>query len=161
IAASAAALSRIPSLLPPSLPLLTPPSLDVRTLTTAAAVSLLAAATLAAWPLLRMRDATAPAPRGVAPLARSRAFRALVVTQVALAVALVAAAALLQQSLDTVRSRRAGFAVDNVLVARLTMAGPVYRSTARLLAAQHDLSEALARLPGVRGVALAYDHPLQ
>jgi putative ABC transport system permease protein len=160
--ASMYALTRVPSLLPPSVPLLTPPSLDARTLLTAAGLTLFAAAILAAWPFMRMLASTAPAPRGVAPLARNRAFRALVVAQVSLAMALVGSAALLQQSLNSVTRQPAGFAVDNVLVARVTLAGAAYNSSLdRVVMAERQITRDLARLPGARGVAFAYDHPLE
>jgi predicted permease len=162
VAASAAVLARIPSLLPPSVPLLTPPSVDARTLLAAAVVSLFAAVMLAAWSFTRTFATTTPAPRGVAPLARSRTFRALVIAQVAVAMALVSAAALLQQSLDAVRRQRAGFAIDNVLVAHVTLAGAAYNTTtSRVLAVERELTDALAHLPGARGAAFAYDHPLE
>jgi putative ABC transport system permease protein len=160
--ASMYALTLVPSLLPPSVPLLTPPSLDARTLLAAAGLSLFAAATLAVWPFTRMLASTAPAPRGVAPLARNRAFRVLVVAQVSLAMALVGSAALLQQSLNSVTRQPAGFAVDNVLVARVTLAGAAYNSSLeRVVTAEQQMTENLARLPGARGVAFAYDHPLE
>lgn len=162
ITASAVILSRIPSLLPPSVPLLTPPAVDVRTLLVAALVSLVAGAALSAWPFIRMRGAVAPTPRGVAPLGRSRAFRALVVAQVAVAMSLVTAAALLQQSLDAVRHRHVGFTIDNVLVAPVTLARDAYNTTtSRVVGAEREMTDQLGRLPGAGSVAFAYDHPLE
>jgi putative ABC transport system permease protein len=156
------ALARVPNLLPPSVPLLHPPSLDGRTLLLAGVVSVVAALVLAAWPLARTRAVMSPAPRGTTPLARNVVFRTLVVAQVALAMALVASAALLQQSLDTVRGQNAGFAVDNVLVANVTLAGAAYNASIdRVVAAERRITDDLSRLPGVRGVAFAYDHPLE
>jgi putative ABC transport system permease protein len=162
LAMSKAALAYIPSLLPPSVPLLTAPSLDARTLLCVFAVSAFGTVILAAWPFVRMRQSTSPAPRGMAPLARSRWFRVAVVAQVAFTMALVSAAALLQQSLDAVRRQHAGFAVDNVLVARVTLAGTAYNtSTARVLTVERELTDALGHLPGAAGAAFAYDHPLE
>src|SRR4029453_16844662 len=120
------ALVRLPDVLPPSVPLLTPPSLDARTVLAAAMVSAFAALALAAWPIVRMRGVMS---RGVVPLARTAVFRGLVVAQVALAMAIAASAALLQQSLDAVRNRDAGFAIDNVLVAQVTLAGAAYNAS--------------------------------
>jgi putative ABC transport system permease protein len=161
IAVSAVTLSRVPSMLPPSVPLLTPPAVDGRTLLAAGAVSLCAALALAAWPFVRVRDAVSPAPRGGTPLARSRTFRGLVGAQVAMAMALVSAAALLQQSLGSVRRQRAGFTIDNVLVAPITLAGNTYNATTnRVVDTEQEMTEALSRLPGTTAVAFAYDHPL-
>jgi predicted permease len=159
IATARLALARVAGVLPPSVPLLTLPSLDARTLLSAAAVSACATLALASWPLARMRTAMS---RGVVPLARTWAFRGLVIGQVALAMAVAAAATLLQQSLDTVRSRDAGFAIDNVLVANLTLASTAYNASLdHVVAAERRLAEELARLPGASGVAFAYDNPLE
>jgi predicted permease len=158
LAAARLALSRLPGVLPPSVPLLTVPTLDARTLIAAVALSALAAAALAAWPLTRMRAVMS---RGVVPLARTSVFRGLVVAQLALAMAVVASAALLQQSLDAVRRRDAGFAVDNVLVADVTLAGAAYNdSLDHVVASERRLTDDLARLPGARNAAFAYDTPL-
>ena len=82
------------------------------------AVSIAAALALAAWPIVRMRGVMS---RGMVPLARTAVFRGLVVVQVALALAIAVSAGLLQQSLNAVLRRDAGFAIDNVLVAPLAV----------------------------------------
>ena len=153
------ALARLAGLLPPSVPLLTLPSLDARTLLAAAAVSAFATLALASWPIARARTVMS---RGVVPLARTWGFRGLVIGQVAVSMAVAASAALLQQSLDTVRGRDAGFAIDNVLVANLTLAGAAYNASPdRVVAAERRLAEQLTHLPGAHGVAFAYDNPLE
>jgi putative ABC transport system permease protein len=161
LALSRAALAWIPGLLPASVPLLTPPSLGLTGTLVGAGATTCAAIALAAWPFARATASSAPAPRGNPSIARSGAFRALVVAQVALAIGLVASAALLQQSLDTVRGQDAGFVIDRVLVGGVTLAGPAYDDPARTVAGERRLSETLSRIPGVRGVAFAYDHPLE
>jgi predicted permease len=85
----------------------------------------------------------------------------LVVAQVAIAVGLVAAAALLQQSLDTVRQKDAGFAIDHVLVGNVTLAGTAYSNAGQVVTAERRLTADLSRLAGARAVAFAYDHPLE
>ena len=150
------ALVRIPGMLPPSVPLLTTPTLDLRAILLVAAVSACAAIALAAWPFACTSASVAPSPRGAAPLGRSVVFRSLVVTQVALAVALVAAAALLQQSLDTVRRQDAGFIVDHVLVGNVTLAGAAYDDPAHVVIEERRLAAELARIPGAAAVAFAY-----
>jgi putative ABC transport system permease protein len=158
---SQAALVRIPSLLPPSVPLLTPPRLDAATLALGAIVTLIAAAALVAWPFARTRVVAAPAGRGTPPLGRNRVFRGLVIAQVAMAMALVAPAALLQQSLDAVRRQDPGFVVDRVLVADVTLAGPAYSTVDGIVSAERTLDSSLTAIPGVRSVAFAYDQPLE
>ena len=79
---------------------------------------------LTGWPIVRLITA-APSPRGVAVAPpRSLVYRALVVSQVAITVALVAAAGLLAQSLQIVLHRDAGFAIDHVFVADIGL--PAY-----------------------------------
>ena len=155
LALSRWALARIPDLLPPSVPLLTRPALDPPTVLFAAGASVCAALALAAWPLARTSALAAPAPRGVVAVARGAAFRSLVVLQVAMAIALVASAALLQRSLDTLRHQDPGFVVDRVLVGNVTFAGPAYARADQLVAAERRLSADLARMPGARAVAFA------
>ena len=158
---SRALLVRVPALLPPSVPLLTPPRADWRMVTAVVLMSLCAALALAGWPLARARKSSSSAPRGNALLARSVVFRSLVVSQVAFAIALVAIAALLQQSLDTVRGRDAGFVTDHVLVGNVTFAGPSYQDPERLLTAERRLASELSAIPGTIAVAFSYDHPLE
>jgi putative ABC transport system permease protein len=155
------ALVRVPELLPPSVPLLTVPSVNLGVVLVVAALSIGAALALAAWPIARGSRAAAPAPRGTAPLARSFVFRSLVIAQIALAMALVAVAALLQQSLNTVRAQDAGFTVDRVLVGNLSFNGPGFADPARVVAEQRRLESALAAIRGTANVAMSYDHPLE
>jgi len=161
IAGSQIMLLRIPKLLPPSVPLLTVPSVNQDIVLLVLVLSMAATAALTAWPFARARTSALPAPRGNTPLARSLVFRGLVVAQIAVAIALVAIAALLQQSLNTVRARDAGFAIERVLVGNVTLAGPTYRDPARMIAGERRLASELATIPGVTAVAFAYDHPLE
>ncbi|MGE5813412.1 MAG: ADOP family duplicated permease [Acidobacteriota bacterium] len=154
-------LIRVPELLPPSVPLLTRPSANLDLLLLVIGLSLGAAGALAVWPLVRAPRSVSIAPRGAVPLSRSVLFRSLVVAQVALAMALVAVAALLQQSLDIVRDQDAGFVIDRVLVGNLTFASSGYANPKQVVAAERRLAADLGRLPGARGVAFAYDHPLE
>jgi putative ABC transport system permease protein len=161
LTASQVVLLKIPKLLPPSVPLLTSPSVNLEIVALMVMMSVGATLALTAWPLAQARSAVSPAPRGNTPLARSFVFRALVVVQIALAMALVAAAALLQQSLNAVRAQDAGFTVDRVLVGNVTLAGPTYRDPAAMVAGERRLASELASIPGVAAAAFAYDHPLE
>jgi putative ABC transport system permease protein len=153
------AMAMIPGLLPPSVPFLTMPALDLRVVAFAIGLAVIAGVILSAWPVSQLMLA-APSPRGVAVRPRSMVYRVLVVAQLTATVALVAAAVLLSQSLQSVRRQDTGFRVANTLVA--TVALPSSASTAEAIAsAEQRLLAAVAARPNVRGVAFAYDHPLQ
>ncbi len=155
-----AALATLPALLPPSIPFLTAPALDLQVVAFAVALSVMASVVITAWPIARLA-LSAPAPRGVAIAPRGHVYRGLVVTQIAMTVALTVAAALLAQSLQAVRSRDAGFALDQVFVADVGL--PVIQPAAArpIATAEQQVLDAVAALPGVRAVAAAYDHPLE
>lgn len=155
-----AALATLPSLLPPSIPFLTAPALDLPVMAFAVALSVIATVVLTAWPIARL-ILTAPAPRGVSNAPRGWVYRGLVVSQIAITVALTVAAALLAQSLQSVRGRDAGFALDSVFVADVSVPATRPPSARQVAAAEQQVLDALAAVPGVRAVAAAYDHPLE
>ncbi|MEZ5316743.1 MAG: FtsX-like permease family protein, partial [Vicinamibacterales bacterium] len=155
-----AALVRIPSLLPPTVPLMTPPELDARVALFGGGVALACGLFVSAWPVGRA-SAADPAPRGTAAAPRRAVYRALVVAQIAVTVPLVVAAALLAQSLWSVRGRDAGFAIDDVLVADLGLVGPRYDDPRAVVAFEDVALPRVRALPGARAAALAYDHPLE
>jgi predicted permease len=160
IAVARGALTWLPAALPPTVPFVTAPTLDLRLALTSAATALLAGLLLAAWPIARLLR-HGPAPRGLPERARSRAYGVLVAAQLAVTVALVSAAAWLGQSLWSVQSRDAGFRIDDVVVADISVpAGPDV-TAADLVAAEDRLRAAVGTQADVRGVALAYDHPLE
>src|SRR6185503_19356290 len=111
------------------------------------------------WPIARL-IMSAPSPRGVAARPRTAVYRVLVISQVAITVALVAAAGLLGQSLQTLRQRDTGFAVDDVLVAGVGLPAAPTPNPAAIALAERTLVDAVAARPRVRAVATAYDHPL-
>jgi predicted permease len=102
----------------------------------------------------------APSPRGVAVRPRSVVYRVLVVAQLTATVALVAAAALLSQSLEAVKRQDTGFRVESTLVATVALPSPASSAEA-IASAEQRLLAAVAALPPVSAVAFAYDHPLQ
>ena len=154
------ALATLPALLPPTLPFLTPPSIDLGVAAFAVGLALVAVVMLAGWPIARLIG-TARMPRGVAARPRGLVYRTLVVSQVAVTVALAVAGALLGQSLTTVNRQRPGFAIERVLVAGISLpAGPPGDGESVTRAEQRTLA-AIGALPNVRAVAAAYDHPLE
>ena len=154
------ALAAVPRLLPPSIPFLTLPTVDLPVAAFAIVLALVASAILTGWPILRLITA-APSPRGTVAPSRSLIYRALVVSQVAITVALVAAAGLLAQSLKTVLSRDAGFAIDHVFMADIGLPSSPSPNPFTIALAERSLLEAVATRPNVRAVAAAYDNPLE
>jgi predicted permease len=140
-------------------PFLTPPTLDLRVALFAALLTICAAALVAAWPLAQLRR-SGPAPRGVAGESRPRVFRVLLVTQVSVTVALAVSAALLVRSLLNVRSNDPGYLVDGIVTAEIGL--PRTLDTPQKIAAVEDgVRGHLEGRPGIRGIAVAYDRPLE
>jgi putative ABC transport system permease protein len=154
------ALRAVPRLLPPAIPFLTRPTVDLPVAAFAIVLALVATAILTGWPIVRL-IAAAPSPRGTIARPRSLVYRALVVSQISITVALVAAAALLTESLQTVRHQETGFAIDRVLVADIGLPSTPSPNPAAIARAEQHLLESVAARPNVRAVAAAYDHPLE
>lgn len=154
------ALAAVPGLLPPSIPFLTVPALDLRAAAFAIGLALVASVILTAWPIMRL-IMTAPSPRGVAARPRPLVYRVLVVSQIAVTVALVAAAGLLAQSLNSVQRQDPGFAIDRVFVADIGLPLAPSASAQSIARVEQNLLAAIAVRPNVRAVAAAYDHPLE
>ena len=154
------ALALVPDFLPPSIPFLTVPAIDAAVVAFAVGLALLASLMLTAWPITRLVT-WEPSPRGVASRPRGRVYQTLVVSQIAVTLALVAAAALLTQSLQSVQRQHPGFAIDRMFVAEVGMASGAPLSASDVARGEQELLAALASLPGVQSVATAYDHPLE
>ena len=154
------ALAWLPQILPESVPLLTAVTMDPRVTTFGFTLALFACAIIAGWPVVRLAAAP-PAPRGVTVKARSAVYRTLVVSQIAMAVALTSAAALLARSFNSVRAEQAGFDISDVLVARIGFPSSGRPDPRAIAQREQALLAAVGTAPGVRAVAVAYDHPLQ
>jgi predicted permease len=157
---SSLALPWIPSQLPASAPFVTVPMLDLQAAAFACTAAIAIAVGLSAWPTLRLRT-LATAPRGVLRPARTRLYRGLVAAQVAVGVAVAVPAALLGESLATLRGREPGFVVDNVLVVDVSVSDRSGVPLGRAVRFEDTVTDAIAAAPGVAGVAFAYDHPLE
>ena len=96
---------------------------------------------------LRTGNKTVPSP------ARHPLRSALIVTEVALTVALSIGAALLLQSFIRLHRVDPGFDASNVMTIALTLPDARYRGATRQRAFYTDAAERLAELPGVEGVA--------
>ena len=155
-----AALTLLPAQLPASIPLLTTPVLDLQVAAFAVASAVLASMMLTAWPVTRL-VLEAPAPRGVAVPARGGVYRALVVSQIGVTVALTVCAGLLAQSLRSVERQELGFAVDHRLALDVAVPAVGAPSATQTAAAEQRILTQVAAIPGVAAVAAAYDHPLE
>jgi len=153
-------LAWIPGQLPASVPFVTPPRADLVTSLVACAVTGLVTSGLSLWPIVRL-SSVAPSPRGAIIPPRTHTYRALVAAQLAMAVALAVPASLLGQSLSALRARDTGFRVDDVVVADVSVAPGAADDIGRVTAFETRVREALGRMPGIGGVAFAYDHPLE
>ena len=149
---SRAALAWIPGQLPGSMPFVTTPALDLTSAIFACLVAAGATLALSAWPVARLR-LVSPVPRGASAGGRTSVYRGLVAAQVAIGVALAVPAALLAQSLVSLRARDAGFVVDDVMVADVAVPGERASVHQRVSAFEREVSAALAALHGTRGVA--------
>jgi len=157
---SRVALAWIPGQLPASMPFVTPPRLDGPAVLFACGVAALVTLGLSIWPMARLLGVS-PSPRGTALPSRTHAYRWLVAAQVAAGVALAVPASLLGQSLSSLRAHEPGFVVDGVLVADVSPRADESALLGRVAGFERTLRESLGALPGVRGVAMAYDHPLE
>jgi predicted permease len=138
------------------------PSLDLRVLGFTLAVTLVTALLSGLMPALRAA--------GVAPLARLndkpaigtlrlRAGHALVVGQIALSLLLVAAGGLFVRTLVNLDQINPGFAMDHLLLFRLTPGDAGYREP-QTTAFFERVQQSLVEIPGVRSVALTQTPPL-
>jgi putative ABC transport system permease protein len=89
-----------------------------------------------------------------------RALDVLVVAQVALALVLGVAAALMVRSLWSLQHVNPGFAAESVLTLRLQPAGARYTGPGRMLAYFREVTERIAALPGVEAVGMINHLPL-
>jgi putative ABC transport system permease protein len=92
---------------------------------------------------------------------KHRFRRILVVAEVGLATALLVGSALLIQSYWRIRQVDPGFRNKNVLMLDLLLPRSSYADWHEITSFYSRLLEGVASLPGVRSVAMAYDHPLE
>jgi predicted permease len=159
--------------LPAGTPRLETVTIDGRVLAFTAAASILAAVLAALGPILRvpmgapgsaaLRDGGRGASHGTG---RSRLSGALVITEVAVAVALVVGAGLVLRSLAAMLAVDSGLDVRRLVSARVTIDPPECleldaTAVAPCRAFYQRLEEALGAMPGVRRFALSNQLPLE
>jgi putative ABC transport system permease protein len=98
---------------------------------------------------------------GSAGIGRQRFRRGLVVSQIALALVLVAAAGLLIQSFARMRGVDPGFVPEHLLTARIELSPVRYETNQQIRAFYQRLVRRLETIPGVRSAAAVKALPMQ
>jgi putative ABC transport system permease protein len=92
---------------------------------------------------------------------QNKARSLLVVTEMALALALLVGAALLIRTFYDLRSVNPGFDPHNVLTLRMSIVGPRFEKTDALAQMVREAEQRVGSIPGVTAVAATYAVPLQ
>jgi putative ABC transport system permease protein len=150
---------------PPTLPRLEAIGMDGWVLAFTAAITLSTGLLFGLTPALQaarpgLSGALSEGGRGGAGLGRQRFRRGLVVSQIALAVVLVAAAGLLIQSFARMRGVDPGFVPERLLTARVELSPVRYESNEQIRAFYEQLVRRLESLPGVRSAAAVKALPM-
>ncbi len=152
-------------IIPQEIPRLDEVALDANVLGFTLALSLATSAMVSLVPALQASktDLQAAIKEGgrSAGTGRQPLRRALVVSQMAIAVVLVVGASLLIRSFYRLSQVEAGFDPDKVLVMSLSLSQSRYGDWRRASAFYDQLLERVKTIPGVKSTAIAYDHPLE
>ena len=149
--------------LPDRLPRLDAVRLDLTALAVAAGLTLVLAVAIGLAPAWQGRLPIAGALRDGVRLTSSRrrvARSALVATEVALALVLLAGAGLLASSLSRLMERSPGFDPKGVLALEVQASGAAYETDAAVYQNHERMLTAVAALPGVAEVGIASQLPL-
>jgi len=153
------ALAALVALAPVSLPRLEDIAIDGRILGIGLAATLLTGLAVGLAPGLRLSRATGTtAVRGHRVTSPSRARRAFVLAQVAIAVILTAGAGLLTRSLQHLIATDHGFAADELVSGPLSLRGSFDGDSGKLFG---ELIEAARTVPGVANAAVSMGLPTQ
>ena len=150
---------------PPNLPRLHEIEIDPVVIGFTAAVSMIAAAMFGSIPLTRSDNVTMSLHEGgrgtTASVRRFRARHALMAAQVAMALVLLVAAALMVRSFQTLRAVDPGFNPVSTLTFGIGLPDRGYRTRDEAVAAHHAILERLSALPGVTVASASTCLPLQ
>jgi putative ABC transport system permease protein len=159
-------LTAITKLLPGNFPRLDEIQLDLRVLAFTFAASVLTGILFGLVPALQIsrpnvQESIRESGRGLSGSLRKSRFRqALIVGEVALSVVLLAGAGLLFRSFIHLQSVNTGFVSQQVLTARLTVAGPNYTEHSHWVRFYNQVLEKVTTLPGVQDAGLINTLPL-
>lgn len=159
-------LSSIRKLLPTDFPRLNEIQVDWRVLAFTLVASVLTGMLFGLAPAFQflrddVQESIRETGRGTAgSLKRSRFRQALIVTEVALSVVLLAGAGLLLRSFMQLQSVNTGFVANKVLTARLTPSRPNYQEDADFVSFYKKVTEKIGTIPGVQDVGAINTLPL-
>ena len=155
------------ALAPRSIPRADEVALDLPVLLFLFAASVLTGVAFGVLPALQLRRGASSVAslkdgaRGATPgVARRRLRQGLVVGEVALATVLVVGAALLLKSFWLMQRVDPGFTPEGLLVAHLELPSTRYDGPPKVTRFFERLRAELETAPGVRNVAIAYEHPM-
>jgi putative ABC transport system permease protein len=100
-------------------------------------------------------------PRSGSGLRQNKAQALLVISEVALALVLLAGATLLIRTFAALRSVNPGFDSHNILAMEMSLAGPAFEKTSSVARLVRDARERIGALPGVEAVASTPSVPLE
>ncbi len=147
------------SLSPVAVPRLSDSGLSAPVLAFALAVSLLTGIVFGLAPAIQMSRPDLQL-RLKERVARTGLRRAVVVTELALAMVLVVGASLLLQSFVRLSRLDLGFRAENVLLSEINLPLSKYGDFRSITRFHHALLERLNSVPGAQSSGLMYDHPL-
>ncbi len=156
----------VPKGMAEGMPFLSLVGLNAHTAVFAAGVAVLAAVLLAAIPALRMQlkdlhEGLGEGARGTAGRLWRRLGANLVVVELAVAVVLLAGAGLLGKSLYRLLHVEMGFDTTHLATAYVMATGPGYAKPEQDMALYREIERRVGALPGVTGVAITSDLPIQ
>ncbi|HEX3663503.1 MAG TPA: ABC transporter permease [Acidobacteriaceae bacterium] len=156
----------VPKAMAEGMPFLSAVGLNAHTLLFAAGVALLAAGLLAAIPALRMQlkdlhEGLGEGARGTAGRLWRRLGANLVVVELAVAVVLLAGAGLLGKSLYRLLHVDLGFDATHLATAYVMATGTGYAKPEQQMNLYREIERRVGALPGVTGVAITSDLPIQ
>ena len=160
-------LTAITKLLPGDFPRLDEIQLDLRVLAFTFVASVLTGILFGLAPALQIswadvQESMRESGRGLSGSLRKSRFRqALIIGEVALSVVLLAGAGLLFRSFIQLQSVDTGFVSQQVLTARLTVAGANYTEHPQFVKFYNQVLEKVGALPGVQDVGLINTLPLE
>ena len=160
LAATAGVFLTIPARLSAHVPFVALPTVDVSVTVMIIGLASMTVAALTLLPMKRVRGLKGLEQQRAAT-ANPKAFRTLVVAQLAGTVALVLVSALLLRSFWALQSRDSGFDVRNVVAIDLGLPGDRFATPEAVAVLETALRARLSGPPWADGAALAYDHPLE
>jgi putative ABC transport system permease protein len=160
-------LAAITKLLPPDFPRLNEIHIDLRVLGFTLAASVLTAILFGLVPAFQIsrpdvQESIRESGRSTSSSLRQTRFRqALILVEVALSVVLLAGAGLLFRSFLHLQSVKTGFVSEQLLTAKLTLAGPAYVNQPDFAKFYNQVVEKVSSVPGVQYAGLINTLPLE